>query len=51
MSGMIARSLQGGNHMATPSQSAVGDFYRQEYFLGEGEDLAEVKSLTASVLF
>jgi len=30
-------------------QPAIGDFYRQEYFLGEAEDLAEVKSLTESV--
>jgi len=27
----------------------IGDFYRQEFFLGEAEDLAEVKSLTESV--
>ena len=27
---------------------AIGDFYRQEFFVGEAEDLAEVKSLTAS---
>lgn len=27
----------------------VGDFYRQEFSLGNAEDLAEVKSLTASV--
>jgi hypothetical protein len=28
---------------------AIGDFYRQEFLLGEAEDLAEVKSLTESV--
>lgn len=27
---------------------AVGDFYRQEFLAGEAEDMAEVKSLTAS---
>ncbi len=27
---------------------AIGDFYRQEFFVGEAEDLAEVKSVTAS---
>jgi hypothetical protein len=27
---------------------AIGDFYRQEFLVGEAEDLAEVKSLTAS---
>jgi hypothetical protein len=31
------------------AQPAVGDFYRQEFLLDEAEDLAEVKSLTASV--
>jgi len=29
---------------------AVGDFYRQEFLLGEAEDLAEVKSLSASAM-
>ncbi len=28
---------------------AVGDFYRQEFFLGEAEDEAEVKTLEAKV--
>jgi hypothetical protein len=31
------------------AHNKVGDFYRQEYFLGEAEDLAEVVSLTESV--
>ncbi len=28
---------------------AIGDFYRQEFSLGNAEDLAEVQSLTAHV--
>jgi hypothetical protein len=28
---------------------AIGDFYRQEFLLGEAEDLAEVSSLTETV--
>ena len=35
--------------IAMKAQPAVGDFYRQEYLLGEAEDLAEVKSLTESL--
>lgn len=31
------------------ARPAIGDFYRQEFLLGEAEDLAEVKSLTDSV--
>jgi hypothetical protein len=31
------------------AHSAIGDFYRQEFLLGEAEDLAEVSSLTETV--
>jgi len=49
----LAGSWTGGVDGAQPgfvmeANPAIGDFYRQEYFLGEAEDLAEVKSLTAN---
>ena len=49
----LAGSWTGGVDGAQPgfimeANPMIGDFYRQEYFLGEAEDQAEVKSLTAN---
>jgi hypothetical protein len=36
--------------IAMKAQPAIGDFYRQEFLLGTAEDIAEVQSLTESVV-
>ncbi len=51
----LSGSWTGGVDGAQPGivmkgQPAIGDFYRQEFSLTNAEDLAEVKSLTASVM-
>jgi hypothetical protein len=50
----LTGSWTGGVDGAQPgiimkAHPAIGDFYRQEFLIGEAEDLAEVKSLTDSV--
>lgn len=50
----LSGTWTGGVNGAQPgiimeAHPAIGDFYRQEFLLGEAEDLAEVSSLTESV--
>ncbi len=51
----LSGSWTGGVNGAQPgivmeASPAIGDFYRQEFLVGEAEDLAEVKSLTDSAV-
>jgi hypothetical protein len=50
LSGSWTAGVDGGQPgIIMKAHPAIGDFYRQEFLLGEAEDLAEVKSLTDSV--